>query len=237
MVRQMLYSIAVVAFGSLMASSAAAQSSTSAPPHYCNPCLFYGGDIDPGNYLSHPGGLANEMDLMWGYNAVYAPFIVPQGTQWTVTGVFTNNTSTVNRVDPAQAYWEIREGVSQGNNGTLVASGTSAALYSPTGRSFAGFFEFTTLVKGINVPLQAGTYWLSVVPECTNTDDYNCNYAVYYESTVEDVPPLHHYGPLEPSDHSFFNCYQGGKCEPMYTVCGSIAVCTRFSDGVLGTQN
>ena len=80
-------------------------------------------------------------------------------------------------VDPAQAYWEIREGVSQGNNGTLVASGTSAALYSPTGRSLVGFFEFTTLVKGINVPLQAGTYWLSVVPECTNTNDYNCKYA------------------------------------------------------------
>ena len=238
MIRQMLYSIAMVAFCCLMASSAVAQNSTlppATPPHYCNPCLFYGGDIDPGNFLET--GWANEMDPMWGYNAVYAPFIVPQGTQWTVTGVFTNNLSTVNRVDPAQAYWEIREGVSAGHNGTLVASGTSAALYYPTGRNDGGFFEFTVLVKGIDVPLQGGTYWLSVVPECTNTNDYNCNYAGYYESTVEDDPPLHHYGSLEPSGESFFNCYQGGSCEPMTRVCGSSIVCTRFSDGVLGTKN
>ena len=227
----------VVAFGSLMDSPAAEQGSTLPPaaPHYCNPCLFYGGDMDPGNQLT--GDLSNEMDLINRYNAVYAPFIVPQGTQWTVTGVFTNNLSTVNRVDPAQSYWEIREGVSSGNIGTLVASGTGAALYFPTGRNEGGFFEFTTLVKGINVPLQAGTYWLSVVPECTNTNDYNCNYAGYYENTVEDDPPLHHYGPLEPSGESFFNCYQGGSCEPMTRVCGSIAVCTRFSEGVLGKQN
>ncbi len=173
------------------------------------------------------------MDIIGGYNAIYAPFIVPRGTQWTVTGVFTNNTSNVNRVDPAQAYWEIREGVSQGNIGTLVASGTSAALYHPTGRSLVGFFEFTVLVKGINVPLQAGTYWLSVVPECTNTNDYNCNYARYYESSVQDDPPLHHYGPLEPSDDSFFDCYQGGACKSLFL----LDEIDRLSDGVLGTQN
>ncbi len=50
MVKQMLYTIVVVAFGSLMASSAAAQNTlppATPPPHYCNPCLFYGGDTDP----------------------------------------------------------------------------------------------------------------------------------------------------------------------------------------------
>ena len=59
------------------------------------------------------------------------------------------------------------------------------------------------------MPLQAGTYWLSVVPECTNTNDYNCNYATYYETGVEDDPPLHHYGPLEPSDDSFLTATRG----------------------------
>ncbi len=233
MVRQMLYSIAVVAFGSLMASSAAAQNTLppATPPHHCNPCLFYGGDMDP-YFNMYPHDWENGMDLLQGYNAVYAPFIVPQGKQWMVTGVFINNVSNVNRVDPAQAYWEIREGVSSGNNGTLVASGTSAALYFPTGRSYVGFFEFTTLVKGINVPLQAGTYWLSVVPECTNTNGYNCNYAAYYETAISDDPPLHHYGPLEPSDDSFFDCYQGGACKNF----NGLGI-KRFSDGVLGTQN
>src|SRR5579864_180790 len=88
------------------------------------PCLFYAGDFDPNN--DNATGLSNETDAhVFGdpYGAAtYENFDVT-GANWNVTGLYTNNLSTLS---PTNGYWEIRQNLSPGNGGTLVASGTDA---------------------------------------------------------------------------------------------------------------
>ena len=88
---------------------------------------------------------------------VYDDFIVPVGQNWNVTGVFSNN--SISNFTPTQAEWEIRSGVSVGNGGTVVASGTNAATLTAVSGNI-----FTVAVSGLNVSLSAGTYWLTVAP-------------------------------------------------------------------------
>src|ERR1700733_1370992 len=90
------------------------------PPSYCKPCLFYAGDFD--DYASDANGLANEFDIIVSTGAaVYAPFIVPQGKIWAVTGLFTDNFLEVGVLDPVIIPYEIRKGIPKngGNGGTL----------------------------------------------------------------------------------------------------------------------
>src|ERR1700693_4511105 len=91
------------------------------PPSYCKPCLFYAGDFD--SNASDANGLANEVDAIVSTGAaVYAPFIVPKGKTWTVTGLFTNNFMSSNTIDPPIIPYEIRKGIPKagGDGGQLV---------------------------------------------------------------------------------------------------------------------
>jgi len=130
----------------------------------CPWCYFYGGDFDPGN--GNANGLANETDGIVGGNpygaASYQNFVAPYS--FGVTGLFTNNLSALN---PTTAYWEIRSGMSEGNGGTLIASGSGDTTNTPTGRSGFGYTEYTNEVQGLFAYLPAGTYWFAVVPNCT----------------------------------------------------------------------
>jgi hypothetical protein len=129
-------------------------------------CLFYGGDFDPNN--PNANGLANETDAIvsgspYG-SAIYQNFTLPAPD--TAISLFTDNLSGLN---PATGYWEVRSGVSEGNGGTLVASGTSAMTQTATGRSGFGFTEFRDQVDNLSVSLDAGTtYWVAVVPNDPN---------------------------------------------------------------------
>ena len=92
--------------------------------------LFYGGDLN----LSDPNqnGLANENDGIVGgspYGAATFQNFIIKDPDWDVTSLWTNNLSQLN---PQSAYWEIRSGVSEGNGGTLIASGTAVAATSRT---------------------------------------------------------------------------------------------------------
>ena len=117
--------------------------------------LWYNGDFNNIN------GLANEQNTLVEQASVYDNFIVPS-PGWHVTGVFSDNllNTTV-----TGANWEIRSGVSEGNGGTVVASGTTATpVVTPTGRSGFGFTEFMVEITGLSVDLAPGTYWLNVTP-------------------------------------------------------------------------
>lgn len=148
------------------------------------PCLFYGGDLD----LNDPNAnaLANENDAIVGGNpygaATYQNFTVIGGG-FGLTGLFTNNLS---QLTPSSGYWEIRSGVSEGNGGSLIASGTESGAnfrHTATGRGIFGYTEYTDAVRFTNqVSLTDGTYWFAVVPVCTtcagrsfnsNTDGLN----------------------------------------------------------------
>jgi len=209
---------------------------TPTPPAYCNPCLFYGGDFDPSNPLAD--GLWNAVS----YTAfsppvsgeVLVPFTVPAKTLWFVEGLFTNNLSTVGVIDPKEANWSISTGVAPGIGGTIVKSGTAPATFTPTGRSYSGFTEYTVMVQTPAILLVPGTYWMTVVPLCTNVADSKCTNAEYYLSDVEDTPPLNAYGPLEPNDLSYFeSAFFGATYYAAASWCEGIG-CDRFSAGVIG---
>jgi hypothetical protein len=178
------------------AGKGAGHVSHNAQPSYCNPCLFYGGDLD----LNDPNqnGLANEKDLIVNQSAVYTPFVPDHN--WTVTGLFTNNLMNIQALS---ADWEIRTGISEGNGGTVVASGsTDHPIVTDTGINDFGFEVFDVKVEGLNVQLQQGvTYWLSVVPVCLDPNNPNCSGRSFQANT----DGLNAFGPPEPQNDSFWN--------------------------------
>jgi hypothetical protein len=118
--------------------------------------LWYNGDFNGIN------GLANERNTVVSQASVYEDFIIPNGQTWNITGVFSDNlaNTTIGGAD-----WEIRSGVSEGNGGTLLGSGSnSAATVTLTGRSGFGFLEYMVQVNGLNLNLGPGTYWVNVTP-------------------------------------------------------------------------
>jgi hypothetical protein len=197
------------------------------PPKYCHPCLFYGGDSPAQE------GLANEKDIVVSDGAeVLVPFDVPDSDQWTVTGVFTNDLSGINVLDPPKAFWSIRKDVSAGHCGTVIASGNTAATFKATGRGGNGFEEYTALTKIKPVILPPGRYWLTTVPECTNAHDSKCvDNARYFASSFTGKGE-HAYGPKEPCTAFFNSPFFGSNCQPA----SSRKTCTKFSAGVLGTK-
>lgn len=120
--------------------------------------LWYNGDFNGVNALSNE----NNTSLGNGqFASVYEDFNVT-GSGWVITSVYSNN--LLNTVVTG-ADWEIRSGVSAGNGGTLVASGTtSSPVVAPTGRAGFGDTESSVEVTGLNVTLAPGTYWLNVTP-------------------------------------------------------------------------
>ncbi len=213
------------------------------------PCLFYGGDFVDNSVAPPflPNGLANENTLLvpgtpYGA-ATWVPFNVPAGQTWHVTGLFTNNQSTYGVLDQGTeplsvAYWSINEGVFAGNAGTVVDSGTSPATSTPTGRGAFFLNEYTVEVKGLSVVLTSGSYWMTVVPVCTNAANPFCD-GIFFLSDVEYVntTPTNAFGPAEPADAAFFDSPAFFLTfDPANGGVGACAGdgCDAFSAGVLG---
>ena len=111
-------------------SAVGQDSKAPTPPKYCHPCLFYAGDSPAQD------GLANEKDIIVSDGAeVLVPFDVPDSQQWTVTGLFTNDLSDINVLDPPKAFWSIRKDVRKGDCGSVIAFGNSGATFEPTGEA------------------------------------------------------------------------------------------------------
>jgi hypothetical protein len=213
-------------------------------------CLFYGGDFQDNPLGPNvDNGLANETTLLvpgspYGA-ATWVPFTVPKGKAWHVTGLFTNNMSEFGVLDQAptqpvaSAWWSINEGVEPGNGGTVVASGTSAATITPTGRGGFDLIEYTVQVTGLSFTLTTGTYWMAVVPQCTNSADPFRD-DVFFLNDVEYIngPPANAVGPAEPLDASYLDSPSvfGLSFDPANGEVGACAGvgCDAFSAGVLG---
>src|SRR5262249_38379868 len=98
--------------------------------------LFYGGDFEPTNQDAN--AMAKEKDAIVNGTpygaATFQNFIIPAGHTWTIESLFTNNLSDLT---PTSGYWQLRSGLSEGNGGTLIASGTgtgSGFSWDPTSR-------------------------------------------------------------------------------------------------------
>jgi len=192
-------------------------------------CLFYGGDFDPNN--PNANGLGNENDAIVSGSpygaATYQNFVVSQqGICPTLTcledrgahigGLFTDNLSGLN---PSNAYWEIRTGVSEGNGGSLIASGTAYVSQWATGRSGFGFTEYRDAVS-VHVRLQGGTYWFAVVPD----DPQNAN-----RSFNSNTFGLNSVGTQIPNQQYFNSAFFGAN----FTNAKNEGVFQTFSSGVV----
>jgi hypothetical protein len=181
--------------------------------------LWYNGDFNGVN------GLANERNTTITQAAVYEDFDVTGGPMWNVTAVFSDNLAdTV----VTGADWEIRTGVSTGNAGTLIASGTTnSPVVTPTGRSGFGYTEYMVEVTGLNVflpMLPSGQhYWLNVTPVGNGTGRS-------FNSTTSGANCVG--TPCGNDANAFFNSTYYGS---FFLPCGAPESCYDFSNGVIGT--
>ncbi len=182
-------------------------------------CYFYGGDFDPNN--PNANGLANENDAIVGGNpygaATYQNFVASGSI--TVSALFTNNLSGLN---PSSGYWEIRSGVSEGNGGTLIASGTASGAnftHTATGRSGFGFAEYSDTADNLSVSLAAGQYWFAVVPNDPNNANRSFNSNTFGANSVG----------TQVSDQQYWNSAFFG---PNFTNADNEGVFPTFSGGV-----
>ncbi len=194
----------------------------------CGPnCYFYGGDFDPNN--PNANGLANENDAIVGGNpygaATYQNFVVGSGDYVAISGMFTNDLMSYRTTFPTvtghlNAYWEIRKGVSEGNGGTLIASGSGIDTVTTTGRSGFGYSEYHNEVDGVDVNLPAGTYWFAVVPVCTTCASRSFNSNAFGLNSVG----------TQTNNEQFFNSAFFGA---IFTNANNEGVFQTFSSGVL----
>jgi hypothetical protein len=171
------------------------------PPVLCDPCLFYSGDLNPSDL--NAAGFSDENTLLIGGSATYGAFS-PTKTV-TVTGVLVNVQADAN-FDPLTASYDIRSGVSEGNGGTSLASGTANATVTATGRNFFGLNEYTIAVQ-ISAPLvlNPGAYWVNLTPNCTNgAVDGSCSNGRFFVSnTTQKTNNIS--GQYQPAHEAFFN--------------------------------
>jgi hypothetical protein len=144
------------------AASVPATGSTAGSNGSLPGSLWYNGD------LNHVNGLANERDdgLGFGqYAHVFDDFNVTDSTGWHLTSLYSNNyMSYIESGGPTTAVeWSIHQGITEGNPGTTVASGTSTD-FTITVHYEGEITEYTVRVLGLNINLAPGTYFLNVTP-------------------------------------------------------------------------
>lgn len=156
------------------------------PPSLCSPCLFYGGDITVTD--SNADGFSNENTLLVvGGSQTYGAVTIPAGANATVTGIVFNILASA-AFDPFTANWDIRQGVSEGNGGTDVASGSGATIsVVATGRVAFGLYEYTIAASFPTVTLTPGEYWFNLQPQCTNTLDGSCSVLRQFVSNTTEL--------------------------------------------------
>jgi hypothetical protein len=176
--------------------------------------LWYNGDLNSVN------GLANERNTLVAQAAVYDDFNVTGGG-WHITSVFSDNlaNATISGAD-----WEIRTGISEGNGGTLVASGTtSSPVVTLTGRTAFNYLEYQVMVTGLNITLAPGHYWLNVTPVDGGTGR-SFNSATSGANAV-GTPPGN-------NQNAFFNSTYFGY---VFSSTANVSQPYDFSNGVIGT--
>ncbi len=170
------------------------------PPALCSPCLFYGGDLDPNDL--NAAGMSDENTLLIPGSNTYGAVAIPRSV--TVSGILFNVQAST-AFDPQTATYDIRTGMTEGNGGTDIASGSGNIKVAATGRNFLGINEFTVEVD-VNPPqvLAPGTYWFNVQPQCTNTLDGSCSVGrIFVSNSTSGTNNMA--GFAQPVNQMFFN--------------------------------
>ncbi len=176
---------------------------TTTPPALCSPCLFYGGDLDTASI--NAAGMSDENTLLIaGGSATYGSVVIPEGVTASVYGIVFNVQADA-AFDPLSATYDIRTGVSEGDGGTSIASGSGAILVQPTGRVFLGLSEYTIAVSWTTpVSLTPGQYWFNAEPQCLNTLDGSCSVFRQFVSNTTSVANSVHVA-WQPVNEMFLN--------------------------------
>jgi len=203
-------------------------------PSLCNPCLFYSGDLNPSD--GQADGMSNENTLLVNGSSTYAAIIVPGGLTADLTGILFNIQADAN-FDPNSATYDIRQGVSAGNGGTDVATGTGTITVATTGRVFLGVTEFSVLVTFPTVTLNKGEeYWFNITPTCTNgAEDGSCYVGrMFLSNTTEQANEM--FGHAQPPYELFLSStYFGYSWEPWCDLLPTKGQCRFASFGLVGT--
>lgn len=134
----------------------------SAVPRAQAQSLWYNGDYAD-------SGLSNGVNIVEGASTVFDDFTVTDPTGWHITSLFSNNQMDTEGI--TQASWSIRSGVSAGDGGSVLFSGTSAATQTLRDTVVGpGYNEYQILVSGLNIDLAPGTYWIQVSPVGTGLE-------------------------------------------------------------------
>jgi hypothetical protein len=205
------------------------------PPVLCDPCLFYGGDLNLSSI--NAAGLSDENTLLIPGSSTYGSFTLT-GVSATVTGIVFNVQADVN-FDPLTASYDVRTGITDGNGGTSIASGTGAIAVASTGRNFIGLNEYTVAVN-LSAPLLIGPgqYWFNVTPACTNgTSDGSCSVGrIFVSNTTNRTNGVNAAAQTQGQmylNSSFFGFTFTNWCDPSLGL--TTNQCAGMSFGLIGT--
>jgi hypothetical protein len=179
--------LAMFSLASLAQDSRAASSPTWGIPSVPGTIVFYGGDINVND--PNAQGFNNGNTLLAPQSAVYAPVTAPKSGKIVVSSVFVNQSPSITSgkvFDPPTATYDVRTGLSEGNCGTSLASGSGSQTAVLTGRSPFGFPEYTTTVSFAHslTAKNGTTYWFNESPQCTNSANGNCSSEQFYFSNT-----------------------------------------------------
>jgi hypothetical protein len=127
--------------------------------------------------------MSDENTLLIPGSSTYGNYNVVNGV--TVTGILFNIQADAN-FDPVTGSYDVRTGVSEGNGGTSLASGTGSIQVAATGRNFIGLNEYSVAIQ-LSTPLvlTPGAYWFNVTPNCTNgAQDGSCSVGRFFVSNT-----------------------------------------------------
>jgi len=210
----------------------------SIPPALCSPCIFYGGDLN----VSSPNaaGLSDENTLLISEGQTYGNFNVPSGASVTVTGILFNVQADAN-FDPLTATYDVRQGVSEGDGGTDLASGSGAIQVAATGRNFLGLNEYSLAVQLAEpLVLGPGDYWFNMTPTCVaGSTDGSCYEGRQFVSNVNGRTNSIH-GAGEPGwqiflNSAFFGFTWANWCDSSLGL--NARQCNSLSFGLMGYNN
>lgn len=204
-------------------------------PALCNPCLFYSGDLNPAD--GQASGFSDEDTLYITGGSTYAPVTIPSGiASANLTGILFNIQADAN-FDPQNATYDIRSGVSSGDGGTEVASGTANITVASTGRAFLGLSEYSVLVTIPTVTLAGGgEYWFNLTPQCTNgAVDGSCYVGRMFLSNTTEMANEQFGHASQPYGLYLNSSYFGYTFEPWCSLGLVNGECRFASFGLVGT--
>ncbi|MCU1300442.1 MAG: hypothetical protein JWQ87_726 [Candidatus Sulfotelmatobacter sp.] len=208
------------------------------PPALCAPCLFYGGDLELSSL--NAAGLSDENTVLIPGSSTYGNFNVQSSNSVTVTGILFNVQADAN-FNPLTATYDVRTGVTDGNGGTSIASGSGNITVASTGRNFLGLNEYSLAIN-LSTPLVLGPggYWFNMTPACTNgAQDGSCSAGRFFVSNaIHRVNNVN--GGRETSfqmylNSAYFGFTYANWCDSSLGL--DLQQCSGLSYGLMGTVN